>query len=166
MSGDELWEFSLAIYAAPGVAAECLELQLKYAADVNLLLCAAWVGASGRGTLDRDRLVALDAAVRPVREKAVKPLRDMRVWLKFAVEDIPEFEKLRTDIKRIELRAEQIEQIQLEKLIGGEAVIADGVQRHADAVANIGVYLALLGGPEIARADSLAQALSAFLNTG
>lgn len=40
------WRFSCAVYAAPGVAQACLELQDTHGADVNLLLLAAWLGAA------------------------------------------------------------------------------------------------------------------------
>lgn len=43
---NEFWQFSLAVYAAPGVEAECLALQEALGIDVNLLLFFVWLGAS------------------------------------------------------------------------------------------------------------------------
>ena len=39
------WTFSLAVYAEPGVQAECLDLQDQDGIDVNMLLFCAWLGA-------------------------------------------------------------------------------------------------------------------------
>jgi uncharacterized protein (TIGR02444 family) len=38
------WNFSLAVYAAPDVAAECLALQSALNIDANSLLFCAWLG--------------------------------------------------------------------------------------------------------------------------
>lgn len=42
----EFWQFSLAVYEAPGVEPECLALQEALAVDVNLQLFCTWRGAS------------------------------------------------------------------------------------------------------------------------
>ena len=52
------WDFSLEAYARPGVAPACLDLQERHGADVNLLLFACWLSASGRGALDAALLAA------------------------------------------------------------------------------------------------------------
>ena len=43
------WDFSLALYRKPGVAAACLRLQDGPGLDVNLLLYACWTAANGAG---------------------------------------------------------------------------------------------------------------------
>lgn len=53
-----LWRFSLAVYAAPGVAEECLALQETSNIGVNLLLFCAWVGAGRRALLTQGDLSA------------------------------------------------------------------------------------------------------------
>lgn len=45
---NRFWRFSLAVYAAPGVADECLALQERCGIDVNILLFCAWVGGARR----------------------------------------------------------------------------------------------------------------------
>lgn len=158
-----LWEFSLALYAAPGVAARCLELQDRSGADVNLLLCTAWIGASGRGRLDVRRLAALDAAVRPLRDNVVRPLRAARIWLRAPAATNVELATLRTEIKRLELAAEKTEQAKLETLSHGERSVVGAELCLADAVSNVALYLAQLGGPDVAIGDAVERALRVAL---
>jgi uncharacterized protein (TIGR02444 family) len=104
------WRFSLAVYDAPGVAAECLALQDARGVDVNVLLFCAWLG-SMKKTLTADDLTAIEARVRPWREAAVQPLRAARRGMKaWSDADIA---ALRKDVAALELRAEQIEQAML-----------------------------------------------------
>jgi len=42
-SGNPFWDFSLAVYRRPGVAAACLRLQDEAGVDVNLLLYFCWL---------------------------------------------------------------------------------------------------------------------------
>src|SRR5215471_18051812 len=84
-----LWIFSLAVYCAPGVSAACLDLQERRGADVNLVLYAAFVGASGRGRLDAAELAACRAATGPWSEAVVQPLRRVRRGLKGGVAGVP-----------------------------------------------------------------------------
>jgi uncharacterized protein (TIGR02444 family) len=44
-TGNPFWRFSLAVYKAPGVAAECLALQETLGNDVKVLLFCAFLGA-------------------------------------------------------------------------------------------------------------------------
>jgi uncharacterized protein (TIGR02444 family) len=71
------WNFSLAVYATPGVAAECLALQSALNIDVNSLLFCAWLG-SAKNTLAEKNLAAIDAHVRNWRDTVVRPLQ--AVW--------------------------------------------------------------------------------------
>ena len=107
------WRFSLAVYAAPGVAPECLALQDAQGVDVNVLLFCAWLG-SRRIVLTEDDLAAIENAVRSWREAVVRPLRAVRRDIKTrpdAVQD--DIAALRKDVATLELRAEQIEQAML-----------------------------------------------------
>ena len=72
------WKFSLAVYAAPGVAAECLALQSELNIDVNSLLFCAWLGAAKTILLGDRNLAAIDASVRQWHETVVRPLRAVR----------------------------------------------------------------------------------------
>ena len=107
------WRFSLAVYAAPGVADECLALQDTRGIDVNVLLFCAWLG-SRRIVLTEANLAAIDGTVRSWRDQIVGPLRGVRRDIKArpdaAEQDIA---ALRKDVAALELRAEQIEQAML-----------------------------------------------------
>ncbi len=154
-----LWEFSRALYAAPGVAAHCLDLQERLGADVNLLLCAAWIGATGRGRLTADRLAVLDAAARPLHHNVVRPLRAARIWLRGPSASNAPLMALRTEIKRLELVAEKSEQAELERLCDVEPSHSDPGSRLADALENIALYLERLGSAGAMIGDPLGRAL-------
>jgi uncharacterized protein (TIGR02444 family) len=101
------WTFSLKVYAAEGVQAECLALQEQYGLDVNLLLFCAYAGAVECVALSMDDVASVAAAVEGWHKDVVRPLRHARRALK-AHE--PDAAPLRTNVKRSELEAEQIEQ--------------------------------------------------------
>jgi uncharacterized protein (TIGR02444 family) len=113
-----LWRFSLAVYAADGVAVECLDLQDRFGLDVNLLLFAAYAGAvEGVALQAQDVTAAADLVtdwhtgiVRAVRgaRRALKPVSlDARDPLQGAAA------VLRARVKAAELDAEKIEQTML-----------------------------------------------------
>jgi uncharacterized protein (TIGR02444 family) len=105
------WKFSLAVYAAPGVADECLAVQESHGVDVNVLLFCAWLAAACKVALTPGDIEGIVAAVRSWHEEAVKPLRGVRRYMK----DVPggDVAVLRTRVKGAELEAEQIEQAML-----------------------------------------------------
>jgi uncharacterized protein (TIGR02444 family) len=51
-SREEFWDFSLEIYATPGVKEACLEAQDCFGADVNLLLLLLWHDRGGLSISD------------------------------------------------------------------------------------------------------------------
>jgi uncharacterized protein (TIGR02444 family) len=102
------WKFSIAVYAAPGVAAECLALQERYGLDVNVLLFCAWLGSRKIG-LTADELASVEAVVKAWHDSVVRPLRSVRQYLK----GMPEAERLRGRVKAEELDAEKSEQAML-----------------------------------------------------
>lgn len=106
------WDFALRIYASPGVAKLCLDLQEHYGVDVNVLLIALFAWAERQVVVNADDVAAADAAVRAWRDDVVHPLRAIRRRLKSGPPPAPDHttEDLRTTIKSAELRAEQIEQ--------------------------------------------------------
>jgi uncharacterized protein (TIGR02444 family) len=105
------WKFSLVVYAAPGVANECLALQERYGLDVNALLFCAWIGQARKIELTPKEIEALDAAVESWHEGVVRPIRSVRRYMKGMPEG--EINALRSRVKAIELDAEQIEQAML-----------------------------------------------------
>ena len=72
------WRFSLAVYAMPGVAAECLALQETHGVDVNMLLFCAWLGSAQRIVLTQANLATVESAVRSWRDEVILPVRSVR----------------------------------------------------------------------------------------
>jgi uncharacterized protein (TIGR02444 family) len=147
-AGDSFWEFSLAFYALPEVAAACLALQDRHGCDVNLLLYACWVGLSGRGRLGADDLACAAAAVAPWRESVVDKLRAARRALGEEKERSGPLADLYDAAKAVELAAERIAQQRLAALapVGTPAVPA---ARAADAAANLALYLGATASSEL-----------------
>ena len=105
------WKFSLAVYMAPGVGDECLAVQESHGVDVNVLLFCAWLAAARKVALTPEDVEAVVAYVGAWHERAVKPLRGVRRYMK----DVPggDVAALRSRVKAAELEAEQIEQAML-----------------------------------------------------
>src|SRR5262245_56379871 len=110
---NSFWRFSLDVYAAPGVEAECLALQATHDVDVNLLLFCAWAGAQERWRLGAADVDRLSEAVRAWRETVVKPLRSARRAIKTLRPQNTAARNLRSRIAADELEAERIEQAML-----------------------------------------------------
>jgi uncharacterized protein (TIGR02444 family) len=113
------WRFSVAFYAQPGVAQACLALQDRSGADVNLVLLALWLGRQGHrlGAGPGRQLARL---ARGWQDPVVAPLRAVRRHLKRRA-DLPWPEPVaawRSELARIELGLEQVEQLLLEAAVG------------------------------------------------
>src|ERR1700738_5469821 len=63
----DLWRFSCAFYAQPGVSEALLALQDRAGLDVNLILFALWQGACGRRRLSHAELMAAERSAGPIR---------------------------------------------------------------------------------------------------
>ena len=128
MSGTDrgaFWRFSLVRYAAPGVAAGCLQLQDREGADVNLLLLALWLGELGH-RLDQEGGIRLADLAAGWQDPIVSPLRMVRRRLKER-QDAPWAETVATWRRRIaeaELAMEELEQRILEQAVGRLALAA------------------------------------------
>jgi uncharacterized protein (TIGR02444 family) len=101
---EDFWNFALRLYARPGVAPACLELQDRHGKDVIIALYGCWLGASGRGRLDAAGLETAEATARPWRSAVVEPLRRTR----HALKGVAGAEALYGRMKQIELDAERI----------------------------------------------------------
>jgi len=142
------WQFSLAVYARPGVAAECLGLQTALGIDVNVLLFVAWIGAAKGVILDDQSIETIEARACGWNDSVVRRLRTVRQNMKL----LPEIankpaDGLRKDIAALELRAEQIEQA----LLFEAAETASGSQSSdakAAIVANVTRFVTRRAGGE------------------
>jgi uncharacterized protein (TIGR02444 family) len=109
-----LWRFSLAVYRGAGVQEECLDVQERLGADVNLLMLCAYLGAVEGAVLSASDVADALDATGAWHANAVKSLRQVRRMLKPWGSGEGPFanvvEALRTKVKGAELEAEQIEQ--------------------------------------------------------
>jgi uncharacterized protein (TIGR02444 family) len=143
LAAHPFWEFSLALYAWPGVSEACLELQDRLGLDVNLLLFCCWAGRLGHRLEERQlrRLIELTG---DWQHRAVRPLRDLRRWLK--QQERAEALALREAVKEQELRAEAVEQTILFEAAQLEPAGQGG---EAEIGANLALYLRLQGVEEL-----------------
>jgi uncharacterized protein (TIGR02444 family) len=134
------WNFSLAVYGRPGVAAACIELQDRHGLDVNLLLFACWRAAMGEPRWSPARLLAMMRGLGDWQVTVVAPLRAVRRRLKRAPGAAPE--ALRRQIGEIELAAERIEQDMLAALLAipARAVARNNAAACGTAIANLRTY--------------------------
>ena len=113
-AGQEFWDFSLAVYRQRGVPEECLALQERLGADVNLLLLCTYLGAKRNAVLDRNDIEAAVTASTAWHVDVVRNLRAARQALKPWEEGRDEALRdsartLRSAVKKLELDAERIE---------------------------------------------------------
>ena len=142
----DFWTFSLEVYGRPGVAPACLALQDRHGLDVNLLLLCCWIGRSRRPAPTRDEIARLCDAVAGWHQRVVRPLREVRRWLKDLGSAVApdQAEALRQRIKRAELDAEHIEQLCLAAALGADRH-DDVVPAPAHAVAALRHYFEIIG---------------------
>ena len=139
-----LWDFSLKVYARPGVASTCLDLQDTYGVDVNVLLWCLWLEQQQK-KLDIEQLQEALHLVSDWVEFRIKPLRKIRRELTQPSDATDSLiETLRRTIKQAELLAEQHEQWLLQSLAINwskeRSFIAPGT--------NLRIYLTALHIPE------------------
>jgi uncharacterized protein (TIGR02444 family) len=105
------WAFALHIYAQPGVADACLNLQEAAGVDVMMLLMSAFVATRHRILLTASDIREMDHACSPWREQIIQPLRAVRKGLKSGPPPAPtsETEQFRSKIKLAELAAERLQ---------------------------------------------------------
>jgi uncharacterized protein (TIGR02444 family) len=156
------WDFSVRFYARPRVAAACLELQDGAGVDVNVLFYLLFLAQHSR-QLDRGDVARIDAAVKTWREHVVLPLRTLRRELKNGITpiDVDASTSLRSDVKRIELAAERIEQHTLERLVPESTVGTPARSHVAAARANLAAYGEFLGSLPAAPAEILLEIFAA-----
>src|SRR5262249_51653329 len=138
--GMNFWNFSLQLFAKPGVAAACIALQDGLGLDVNLLLYCCWHGRACR-RLGEEEVRRAISAVEGWQRDVVQPLRAVRRRLKTGVPPITaaECEALRRKVNDLELESEHVAQMAL------EALPAPPPGRRSVVAANLALYLRLMG---------------------
>jgi len=139
------WDFSLELYARPGVAPACLRLQERLGVDVNFVLFCCWLGAEGRAPLETEGLRGTLAAVSALHDDIIRPLRAVRRRMKEDLHPAPAglVEAIRRRLAAVELDAERLEQLELESTAAGIGMAKDAGWRRA--AANLRTYAAAAG---------------------
>jgi uncharacterized protein (TIGR02444 family) len=138
------WRFSLRVYAAPGVEAECLALQALHDVDVNLLLFCAWAGAERKWRLAPADVDRMSQSVRAWHDTVVKSLRSARRAIKTLGLQNAAAHDLRGRIAADEIEAERIEQAMLFALASMESSLPSDADPEMDATRIVRDNVALL----------------------
>ncbi|MGK0297624.1 MAG: hypothetical protein ACI9XC_001234 [Gammaproteobacteria bacterium] len=114
------WNYSIKAYSQDGVPNACLILQDKFELDVNMILFCCWYGITN-GNLSKELFCHCHEYCRTWSTKTVKPLRNIRTWLKDHGCTENNHDKnacmsYRDKIKAIELESEKIQQLTLESM--------------------------------------------------
>ncbi len=155
------WDFSLAVYGAPGVPAACLDLQDAHQLDVNILLYCLYLGGSGRAALSEDEMATVTGAVAAWHADVVRGLRAVRQLLKGGLPPAPETlsEPLRAEVQRLEIDFEHVEQLMLAASLSDSSEKLDEPEaRIRAALANVGRYFEAIAARQTA-ADRRALAV-------
>lgn len=139
MSTQGFPSFAEALYARPGVASACLDLQDRRSFDVALLLYACWLGVDSR-SISPEQVTQLVLATQPWRFEVVRPLRRLRRRLRVGPDGMPRqrSEVVRELVKAAELEAERALLAILETAIeGGPGGSVGGNLAVCLAVSNI-----------------------------
>jgi uncharacterized protein (TIGR02444 family) len=164
------WDYSLALYGCPGVEQACLGLQDRLGLDVNLLLFCCWRAAAGRGGLSQSDAARLVAVVAGWQHEVVRSLRALRRRLKEVLrtaDDGPaalfpdDAGELRERVKRLELDAERLEQLALERA-AKESEAQPAASPMTAAAASFAAYLGVVAiTPAVEDETDLATLLAA-----
>jgi uncharacterized protein (TIGR02444 family) len=143
-AADSFWNFSLALYAKPGVAPALIRLQDRLGLDVNMLLYCCWAGAGGRSLTSAD-LAAVEAAAEPWQAEVVRPLRSIRRRLKGGFGRLPpeRVDSWRARLGELEIEAERIAQEAMAEVLRPEQ--GNPAAAVTDVVGNLRTYLQLRG---------------------
>ena len=133
------WNFTLGVYGRPGVSQACIGLQDRQGLNVNMLIFCLWAGSHGH-SLTAGELERLAAALTPWDEAVVKPLREVRRWLK-EQDLVPrdQAEPLGRAILGREIESEGLAQ----RLMEHSLPLAPGAADAKAAAANLRGYLEL-----------------------
>ena len=107
-AADALWSFVKRLYAQPGLAQMCLELQDRHGVDVTLLFHLLLLARRSRSVSPADA-AQIEAAAQPWRAAVIDPLRRVRRELKTMPANYPEAPALRQTIAASEIEAERMQ---------------------------------------------------------
>lgn len=154
------WDFSARVYARPGVAEACVDMQDRFGLDVNLLLFCLWSAAAGPGRLSSADIAELETLVADWQATTVQPLRALRRRSRDRLgAELAGF--FRRAMLRVELEAERVEQELLFRWAAGRSRAGE-IDLPAEAARNVVVYLSRRDIATGQVADGLRVLLGAF----
>ncbi len=158
-----LWDFSVSLYAKPGVKDACLELQDRCGLDVNLLLFAVWSAVAGPGRLDAARFRDCVALTEAWQAEMIQPLRKLRRSCRAELPPAPGVDTaaLAVQLQAAELAAEQVELSLLAAWAAERGGREDDEEIGANAASNLVAYLAAAGVAPGDAAESMRRILAA-----
>lgn len=120
-SPESFWNYSTALYGKEGIAPACLSLQDTFGLDVNLLMFCLWYGENF-GLLTNHQVAEVLEISSAWSAVAVVPLRTVRRSIKDdkSISELPEYSAIslwREKVKNLELEAEKIQQLMLERTV-------------------------------------------------
>lgn len=159
----EFWNYSTQIWTLPGLETTCLELQNKHEVNVNILLYCCWTGDKNLSINDDDLQMLLDTT--QPWQTIIKPLRDSRKMMKQSLLAMPSkmVDQTLKNINEMELNAEHMEQLALEKTLNLSSISPCSNQSNIEcSLTNLMTYLSSI--ESISSSDDLMRQLSELLN--
>jgi uncharacterized protein (TIGR02444 family) len=156
------WRFSRHVYSGPGVAEACLRLQDEHGIDVNVMLYLLFLARSGRQIAHTD-VDSVESVAREWREGVVRPLREVRRRLKMPPSpfDAGLANNLRSEVKRIELESERLQQFAMQHQVPPESLGESCQDTSACARHNLGAYAQRHGGFPAEPVDAILRCFQA-----
>ncbi|RFB03888.1 TIGR02444 family protein [Parvularcula marina] len=116
-AAEDFWEWSIEVYARPGMKDALLKLQDRHHLNVNLILWAIWAAQAG-WKLDEEKIEELTRAVDQFTRYGIERLREVRRYLSspkkgFSERDLGE---LRDELLDAEIKGERMVQTRLAEL--------------------------------------------------
>lgn len=147
MNDSPFWRFSLALYGRPGVPDACLRLQDECGADVNVMFYVLFLAHANR-RIDAADVERIEALAAPWRDDIVRPLRTVRRVLKSPPAHFRDdaTQGLREQVKRIELEAEHLQQLALERALPPHELGVPEAAGQTCGAQNLQLYAQRLGG--------------------
>lgn len=139
------WNYSSQLFQIAEVAEACLAMQNNFDADVNLLLFCCWAGDHHRQLDDTD-INNLITASAPWQNAIIKPLREARKLMKNHIIAMPAslHNQTITNLNEMELNAEHMAQLNLEKTIDFKSRPANDATPIDTSARNLLVYVQTL----------------------
>lgn len=154
------WNYSSQLFQIAEVANACLEMQNSFDADVNLLLFCCWAGDNHK-QLDDNNISRLIEASQPWQTAILKPLRDARKLMKNNIIAMPAslHAQTITNLGEMELNAEHMAQLSLEKAIDFSSLKTDDASCVDMAARNLMAYVQKLETTQVSDITGVVTAL-------